>query len=44
MTNSNKVFWTPQQVYDYLARQNNAKMPMILPRNVYCTENFIWKE
>lgn len=44
MANSNKVFWRPQQVYDYLAKQNRAKQPMILPKDVYCTENFTWNE
>ena len=44
MTDSNKAFWTPQQVYDYLVKQNSAKRPMILPNGAYCTENFTWNE
>ena len=44
MTDSNKAFWSPQQVYDYLVKQNSAKQPMILPDDAYCTENFTWNE
>ena len=44
MTNSNKAFWSPKQVYDYLSKQSSKKQPMILPNNAYCTENFTWNE
>ena len=44
MTNSNKAFWSPKQVYDYLSKQKSTKQPMILPDNTYCTENFTWNE
>ena len=44
MTNSDKAFWSPQQVYEYLVKQNSAKQPMILPDGAYCTENFTWNE
>ena len=43
-SNSNKVFWTPQQVYNYLSKQNSTKQSMILPEDAYCTENFSWNE
>ena len=44
MTNSNKAFWSPKQVYDYLSKQSSTKQPMILPDDAYCTENFTWNE
>ena len=44
MTNSNKVFWTPQQVFMHLEIQQKKGIPFSLPNNVYCTEDFKWNE
>lgn len=40
---TNKKFWTPKDVENYL-KQIPKGEKLILPDNVYCTENFTWNE
>ena len=38
-----KYFWTPEEVYTYYKYLEQGKS-LVLPNNVYCTENFGWNE
>ena len=39
-----KEIWIPQEVENYLQNQKQNGNKLILPDDVYCTENFTWNE